>query len=75
MRKTIGLHYRGWLVRCAPERVAGGWCAVVEVWRPARDRRELGDTVPFAKLFDDPSDACVDGLEVGKRWIDVRRES
>jgi hypothetical protein len=26
--------------------------------------------VPFAGLYDDPDDACVDGLEAGKRWVD-----
>jgi hypothetical protein len=74
MRKTLVLHYRGWLLRCSPERLAGVWCAVVEVWRPGRDVKELGETVPFTKLFDDAVDACVDGLEAGKRWIDARSE-
>ena len=66
------LHYRHWLIRCAPERVAGFWCATVEVWRPARDPENAGEIVPLTKLFDDAADACVDGLEAAKRWIDAR---
>ena len=72
MRNQIELHYRHWLIRCAPERVAGGWCAVVEVWRPARDTNQPGEIVPVTTLFGGATDACVDGLEVAKRWIDAR---
>ena len=72
MVRIIDLHYRHWLIRCTPERVAGGWCAVVEVWRPGRDRKELGDIVPFTAVCADASDAWVEGLEAGKKWIDAR---
>ena len=71
--KVVVLHYRGWVIRCTPERIAGGWCAIVEVWRPGRDdQTELGEIVPFTKLYDDPADAAVEGLESGKHWIDTR---
>lgn len=72
MRNQIELHYRHWLIRCTPERVAGGWCAVIELWRPARDTKQPGEIVPFPTLFGGAADACVDGLEVAKRWIDAR---
>ena len=72
--KKIMLHYRHSLIRCAPERVAGGWCAVVEVWRPARDPEQFGETVPFTTLFGEAADACVEGIEGAKRWIDARIE-
>ena len=72
MRNQIVLHYRHWLIRCTPERIAGGWCAVVEVWRPARNTEQPGEIVRFTTLFGCAADACVDGLEAGKRWIDDR---
>ena len=76
--KAIGLHYGRWLIRCMPQRIAGGWCAVVEVWQsgrdPHRNLKEIRETVPFTTLFDNTADACVAGLEAGKRWIDARSE-
>ena len=72
---TTDLHYRGWMIRCTPERIARGWCAVVEVWRPGRDYMELGARIPLTKLFHDAGDAAVEALEAGKRWIDARTES
>jgi hypothetical protein len=71
--RTSGLHYRGWLIHCTRERIAGGWCALVEVWRPGRDPATGGEVVPFTSIFDEGDDAYVEGLEAGKRWIDARQ--
>ena len=73
--KCLELYYRHWLIRCTAERLTGGWSAVVEVWRPARDSAQPGDVVAFTKVFDDAVDAGVEALEVAKRWIDARRET
>ena len=74
MARIVGLHYRDWLIRCSSHRVAGGWCGVIEVWRPGRDQKEIGEIIPFTTLFNDAADACVEGIEAGKKWIDARYE-
>ena len=74
--KVVVLHYRRWVIRCTPQRIAGGWCAIVQGWQPGRDdQTELGDVVPFTTLYDDAADAAVDGLKSGKHCIDARSDS
>ena len=70
----VDVHYRGWVVRCAPNRVAGGWCAVAELRRIGRERDEIAAVVPSTAVFSEAGAAWHDGLEVAKRWIDVRLE-
>ena len=70
MAQVVDVHYRGWLIRCAPERVAGGWTAVVQVWRMGPDWRELAKAIPLTTLFDDGAAAWVHGIEAGKTWVD-----
>ena len=74
MARILDLHYRGWLIRCSPYAVASGWCGVVEVWRPWRDRKETGEAIPFTAVFSDAADVCVEGIEAEKKWIDARYE-
>ena len=71
MAGVVDVHYRGWRIRCAPERVADSWRAVVEVWRPSREETEHREIVPFATLFDSAAGAWINGLEAGKRWVDA----
>jgi len=60
---------------CAePNRVAGGWCAVAELRRIGRERDEIAAVVPSTAVFSEAGAAWRDGLEVAKRWIDVRLE-
>jgi hypothetical protein len=68
--KPVTLHYRGSVINSTPEQIAGRWCAPVEVLRP--DGRTTGDAVPFSDVYEERDDACVEGLEAGKRWIDAR---
>ena len=68
--KPVSLRYRGWVIQCTPEQIAGGWCAVVEVQR--HSQRNLVETVPFTLVSEDGDDACVEGLIAAKRWIDAR---
>ena len=66
--KPVTLRYRGWIIESTPERIAGGWCAVVEVLRP--NQRKTVEAVPFTQVSEDRDDACIEGLMAGKRWID-----
>ena len=73
LRKAVWLHYDRWVIFCKPRRVAGGWCSIVDVWQSDGDPKQLRQVVPLTPLFESAADACVAGLEAGKRWIDARR--
>ena len=73
---VIGLQYRRWLaygrwvVRCTSQRYSERWYAVVDVWQSGGDTKR----VPFSVMFDNPGNACIAGLDAGRRWIEARPE-
>ena len=70
MNAQHGAEYGGWFIQSEPESIAGGWCAVVEVWR-SDDPNRRGKTVLYTPLFDTAGEAFAAGVNAGEQWINA----